>query len=168
MKFLNSVRIAAVIALPIGLLGSSAASWAGEDARLASSYKSIINIRNLFPGDKTCPSGWVPVGDSGDGMDPFGADITLTEQLCANPSTGAFFGDFTIKHSTVDTYGGVFNGTFVPSGEMLEVHATWRITRGTGRFSDISGGGTGKGIGTVVDGHPGPGSVLLDGSLIKR
>jgi hypothetical protein len=132
---------------------------------LASSYKSIINIRNLFPGNKTCPADWVAVGDSGDGNDSFGTTLTLTEQFCANPKTGQFSGDFTIAHSSSDAFFGVFNGTFVPSGKILEVHATWRITGGQGQFSGMRGAGTGKGTASVVNGAPGPGTVLLDGSV---
>jgi hypothetical protein len=137
-------------------------------APLASSYKSIISIKTLFPGSKTCPSGWVAVGDSGDGTDSFGTTLTLSEQLCANPATGQFFGEFKIAHSSTDAYFGVFNGTFVPSGQILEVHATWRINRGTGQFSGMTGAGTAKGTASVVNGGPGPGpgSLLLDGSVL--
>jgi hypothetical protein len=132
---------------------------------LASSYKSIINIRNLSKGTRTCPAGWSAVADSGDGSDSFGTTLSLNEQLCANPATGEFFGNFTITHTASDAYFGVFNGTFVPSGNILEVHATWRITGGKGQFSGIHGAGTGKGTATVINGGPGPGSVLLDGSV---
>ncbi len=81
-------------------------------------------------------------------------------------ATGQFCGEFKIAHSATDTYFGVFNGTFVPSGQILEVHATWRITRGTGQFSGMAGAGTGKGTASVVNGSPGPGSLLLDGSVL--
>lgn len=132
---------------------------------LVSSYKSIINIKNLLQGNKTCPAGWSAVADSGDGMDSFGSNLNLTEQLCANPANGEFFGNFTITHTASDAYFGVFNGAFVPSGNILEVHAMWRITGGKGQFSGIRGAGTGKGTASVVNGGPGPGSVLLDGSV---
>jgi hypothetical protein len=141
-------------------------SIAANAAPLASSYKSIVNIKTLFHGSKTCPSGWIAVGDSGDGIDSFGTTLTLGEQLCANPATGQFFGEFKIAHSSTDAYFGVFNGTFVPSGQILEVHATWRINRGTGQFSGLTGAGTGKGTASIVNGGPGPGSLLLDGSVL--
>ena len=89
----------------------------------------------------------------------------LTEQLCADPVTGAFTGSFEIKHPRDCSYSGEFNGTFFPSGEVLEVHATWRITHGTGAFSNMIGAGTAKGVATVVNGGPGPGTIVLDGSI---
>lgn len=59
---------------------------------------------------------------------------------------------------------GNFNGTFIPSGEILEAHATWRINGGKGQFAQLTGAGTGKGVGTIVNGGPGPATILLDGS----
>lgn len=135
-------------------------------APLAVSYKSNLSITALFPGSRICPSGWIAVGDSGNGIDSFGTALTLTEQLCANPATGEFSGDFEVAYGSSDSFSGKFNGTFVPSGEILEVHATWRITHGKGKFLGMNGAGTGKGTASVVNGGPGPGSLLLDGSLL--
>jgi hypothetical protein len=143
-------------------------SIAANSAPLASSYKSILNINSLFKGTKTCPTNWIPIGDSGDGIDSFGTKLTLSEQFCANPSTGQFFGQFKIAHSSKDVYFGDFSGTFVPSGEIFDVHATWRITGGKGQFANLHGAGTGKGTASVVNGGPGPGSVLLDGSVLAQ
>src|SRR5258708_10687888 len=136
------------------VLTSLLLSIGANAAPLAGSYKSIINIKTLFPGSKTCPSGWIAVGDSGDGTDSFGTTLTLSEQLCANPATGQFFGEFKIAHSSTDAYFGVFNGTFVPSGQTLEVHATWRMNRGTGHFSGLTAAATGKGTALIVNGGP--------------
>ena len=134
-------------------------------APLASSYKSIANITSLGRGDHDCPNGQLPVRTSGTGMDLFGY-YTLTEELCADPVTGAFAGRFEIRHSGDGSYCGKFNGTFLPSGQMLEVHAAWRITDGTGAFSDAVGAGTAKGVATLANGGPGPGTIVLDGSIL--
>ena len=134
-------------------------------APLASSYKSIANITSLEPGNQECPTGQFPVRISGSGMDLFG-DYVITEEMCADPVTGAFAGRFEIRHSGDGSYCGKFNGTFLPSGQMLEVHAAWRITDGTGAFSDAVGAGTAKGVATVANGGPGPGTIVLDGSIL--
>lgn len=134
-------------------------------APLASSYKSVANITSLGPGTKDCPDGQIPVGVSGNGMDLFG-EYVIREEVCADPVTGAFAGRFDIRHSGDASYSGRFNGTFVPSGEMLEVHATWRIIHGSGAFSNVVGAGTAKGLATVVNGGPGPGTIVLDGSIL--
>lgn len=135
-------------------------------APLAASYKSTASITSLGPGTNACRhANQVPVSVSGNGTDPFG-DYTLTEEICADPSTGAFVGRFKFTHPGGDSYSGRFNGTFFPSGEVLEVHATWRITEGTQAFSHIIGAGTAKGIASVVNGGPGPGNIVLDGSIV--
>jgi len=81
-----------------------------------------------------------------------------------------FAGRFTISHGNGNSYSGDFNGTFFPSGQIFEVHATWRITEGSRAFSQISGAGTAKGVANVVNNAfgptPGPGSIVLDGSII--
>ena len=134
-------------------------------APLAASYKSTASITSLGPGTNVCPANRIPVAVSGNGTDPFG-DYALTEQFCADPVTGTFAGRFTIAHSGGDSYSGKFNGTFFPSGEVLEVHATWRITEGNCAFLNIAGAGTAKGVASVVNGGPGPGNIVLDGSII--
>lgn len=131
----------------------------------AASYKSTAAITSLGPGSNVCPANQFPVSVAGNGIDLFGI-YTLTEQLCADPVTGAFEGQFEITHKGEGSYSGVFNGTFFPSGELLEVHATWRIAGGSGAFSHLLGAGTGKGTATVVNGGPGPGTLLLDGSIL--
>src|SRR5260370_39750698 len=105
MTKLRCVRLLLLLTLLLLSIAASAAP-------LANSYKSIINIKTLFPGSKTCPSGWIAVGDSGDGIDSFGTTLSLSEQLCANPATGQFFGEFKIAHSSTNAYFGHFNGTF--------------------------------------------------------
>jgi hypothetical protein len=134
-------------------------------APLASSYKSTASITAVGPGTHACPAHEVPVAVSGNGTDPFG-DYALTEQFCANPLTGVFAGRFKFAHPGGDSYSGEFNGTFFPSGEVFEVHATWRITEGTSQFSQMVGAGTAKGVATVVNGGPGPGNIVLDGSVV--
>lgn len=134
-------------------------------APLAASYKSTASITSLGPGTNVCSANRVPVAVSGNGTDPFG-DYVLTEQVCTDPVTGTFTGRFTIAHFGGDSYSGKFNGTFFPSGEVLEVHATWRITEGTHAFLHIVGAGTAKGVSRVVNGGPGPGNIVLDGSII--
>lgn len=152
----------AYLLLALSLMVTSSAALA---APLASSYKAIANITTLGPGTNSCPEGQIPVATSGNGMDLFGK-FTLTEELCANPVTGAFNGQFEFRHDGNGSYCGNFSGTFVPSGQMLEVHATWRITHGTGAFEHAFGAGTAKGIATVVNGGPGPGTIVLDGSIL--
>ena len=132
---------------------------------IAGSYKSIVNVTSLGPGSNVCPNSQIPVAVSGKGTDLNG-HFVLTEELCADPVTGAFTGSFEIEHSRECSYSGEFNGTFFPSGEVLEVHATWRITHGMGSFSNMIGAGTAKGIATVVNGGPGPGTIVLDGSIL--
>jgi hypothetical protein len=105
------------------------------------------------------------VSVSGNGIDHLGK-YTLTEQMCADPLTGTFSGHFAVRHGGEDSYSGPFNGTFFPSGEVLEVHATWRITEGDGAFDGAVGAGTAKGVATVVNGGPGPGTIVLDGSIL--
>ena len=148
-----------LLALSLVLASSGAIA-----APLAASYKTTASITSVGPGNNNCPAGRVPVAVSGTGTDPFG-DYTLAEQLCANPLTGQFGGQFKIVHSAMGAYSGGFNGTFFPSGQILEIHATWRITSGTGPFSGLTGAGTGKGVASVVNGGPGPGSLVLDGSI---
>lgn len=132
---------------------------------LASSYKSVANITSVGLGTNACPDSQVPLAVSGNGLDLFGKYL-LTEEVCADPATGVFRGHFDIQHPGDGSYSGRFNGTFVPSGQMFEVHATWRITHGTGSFSNAAGAGTAKGIATVVNGGPGPGAIFLDGSIL--
>jgi hypothetical protein len=126
----------------------------------------MINIKNLFPENKSCPSGWAAVGDPGDGIDSFGASVAVTEQLCADPESGRFLGGFRFLTAQAMRTSESSTATFVPSGEILEVHATWRITRSKGVFAVMSVAGTGKGTSSVVNGGPGPGTVLLDGCLV--
>ena len=149
-----------LLALSIVAVSSGAVA-----APLATSYKSTASITSLGLGTNACPTGEVPVAVTGNGTDPFG-DYTLTEQICASPVTGGFAGRFKIVHPGAGSYSGTFNGTFFPSGQILEVHATWRITKGTSAFSHVVGAGTGKGVATVVNGGPGPGTLLLDGSIL--
>jgi hypothetical protein len=134
-------------------------------APLATSYKSTANITSLGLGTSDCATGQIPIAVSGTGTDLFGA-YTLSEQLCADPLSGAFAGTFKIIHSGSNSLAGKFNGTFFPSGEIFEVHATWTITKGTGVFSHMVGAGTGKGVATAFNGAPGPGTLLLDGSIV--
>lgn len=143
------------------------ASTVATAAPIAASFKSIANITSVGPGTNTCPAGLVPIAVSGSGTDTFGA-FTITEQICSNPTTGEFSGQFNVAHSSVDSFFGHFNGAFVPSGQGLEAHAFWRISGGKGQFSGANGAGTAKGVGSIVNGAPGPGSVLLDGSLLIR
>lgn len=71
-----------------------------------------------------------------------------------------------------NSYSGKFTGTFFPSNTIFEVHATWRITEGTGTFSHLIGAGTAKGIASVVPIEndqgfiPGTGNIVLDGSIL--
>jgi hypothetical protein len=155
-------RMATNVLLTLSLVLASIAATA---APLAASFKSISNITSIGPGTNTCPPHRVPVAASGNGTDTFG-EFTFTEQFCANPLTGQASGQFTIVHNGAGSLLGGFNGTFVPSGQILEVHATWRISGGTGQFSHVTGAGTGKGIASVVNGGPGPGTVLLDGVIL--
>ena len=94
------------------------------------------------------------------------APYSLSEDLCLDPITAVFSGTCTIQHGSGNAFSGVFNGQFVPSGQILEVHATWRAKKGSGIFSNAIGAGTGKGVATIVNGAPGPGSPFLDGNLI--
>ena len=141
-----------------------AVSASAESLPAATSYKAILNVQDLFHGNKECPSGWIPLADSGQGIDSLAGSFSFTEQFCVDPATGVFRGDFVISHGS-DEYGGPFNGTFVPSAGAFEVHATWRITRGSGTFSGIRGAGTGKGVASDNGGVPGVGAVLLDGAV---
>ena len=87
----------------------------------------------------------------------FDGPYSLSEQLCADPFTGVFSGRFEIRHTekaSQGSYSGPFNGTFFPSGEVIEVHATWRITKSEGVFNGMIGAGTAKGVATIVDGNP--------------
>jgi hypothetical protein len=133
-------------------------------APIANSYKSVAHITSLGPGSNACPAGQIPVAVSGNGIDMLG-HFALTEELCADPLSGAFTGSFEITHPRENSYSGDFSGTFFPSGDVLEVHAIWRITHGAGIFSNMIGAGTTKGIATVVNGGPGPGTIVLDGSI---
>ena len=134
-------------------------------APLAASYKSTASITSVGPGTNVCPANQFAVAVSGNGTDPFG-DYILAEQLCVDPVTGVFAGRFTFEHSGQGFYSGSFNGTFFPSGEVFEVHATWRITKGTNMFFHAVGAGTAKGIASVENGGPGPGNIVLDGSIV--
>ena len=134
-------------------------------APIASSYKSTASITSLGPGTSECSAGQVSVAISGNGIDYLG-NYTLTEQMCADPLSGTFSGRFEVRHEGEDSYSGPFNGTFFPSGEVMEVHATWRITAGHGAFAGALGAGTAKGVATVVNGGPGPGTIVLDGSIL--
>jgi hypothetical protein len=132
---------------------------------VATSYKSTASVTSLSFGTNTCPTGQFPIAVSGTGTDLFG-DYTLTEQMCADPVSGGFAGTFKIAHAGAGSLIGKFNGTFFPSGQIFEVHATWTITSGTGEFSHAVGAGTGKGVAMAVNGGPGPGNLLLDGSIV--
>jgi hypothetical protein len=134
-------------------------------APIASSYKSTASITSLGPGTSVCPAGQIPVAVSGNGVDYLGK-YTLTEQMCADPLTRTFSGRFEVRHGKEDCYSGPFNGTFFPSGEVMEVHAAWRIAEGDGAFAGAVGAGTAKGVATVVNGGPGPGEIVLDGSIL--
>lgn len=152
----------ATVLVVLSMVAISSCAFAGP---LAASYKSTASITSLGPGTNVCPVNQVPVAVSGNGTDPFG-DYILTEQFCADPVTGVFAGWFKIEHPGEGSYSGKFNGTFFPSGEVLEVHATWRITNGTNAFLHAVGAGTAKGIATVENGSPGPGNIVLDGSIV--
>lgn len=134
---------------------------------VALSYKSITSVAIAGPDGDTdsCPAGQVPVETSGTGNDTFGG-YTLSEDLCLIPQTAVFSGTFKIQHGNGNSFSGKFNGQFIPSGQILEVHATWRVTSGTGIFLNAGGAGTGKGVATLGPAGPGPGGLLLDGSLI--
>lgn len=153
-------RVSGLFALFV--VGLSAAAWASP---VAASYKSTANITSLGPGTNTCAAGQLPIAVSGTGTDQFG-DYTLTEQMCADPLSGGFAGTFKIAHAGSGSLVGKFNGTFFPSGQIFEVHATWTITNGTGAFLHVVGAGTGKGVATSFNGAPGPGTLLLDGSIV--
>jgi hypothetical protein len=150
------------IPLVVSILMISTAAFA---APVATSYKATANITSVGPGTNDCPPGQIPAAVSGKGVD-FDGTYTLTEQLCANPLTGVFSGHFQIEHTGEGSYSGPFNGTFFPSGQVLEVHATWRITQGDGVFSNMVGAGTAKGVATIVNDLPGPGAIVLDGSIL--
>lgn len=160
-------REKANMVLVVSILTISTTAFAGPTPPpVATSYKAAANITSLGQGTNECSGDRVPVSVSGYGVDFDGA-YTLTEQLCADPYTGVFSGRFEIRHTNegfVGTYSGPFNGTFFPSGQVLEVHATWRITKGEGVFKNMIGAGTAKGVATMVDGGPGPGTIVLDGS----
>ncbi len=133
---------------------------------VATSYKATANITSLGRGTNDCPGDKIPVAVSGSGLD-FAGPYALTEQLCADPLTGAFSGHFEIRHTGGGSYSGPFNGTFFPSGQVLEVHATWRITKGDGVFTNMIGAGTAKGVAMIsVNGEPVPGTIVLDGSVL--
>lgn len=152
----------ACVLFVVSVLGVSSSLFG---ASLPTSYKSTSNITSLGPGTDDCPTGRIPLEVFGYGMDSFGP-FKLTEQMCADPLTGVFAGQFKIEHSGEGYYCGPFNGTFFPSGDIFEVHATWRITDGTGKFFHLAGAGTAKGAAAAVNGGPGPGTLLLDGSIV--
>ena len=160
-------RLKANIVLAISILTISTSAVAAPTPPLvATSYKATANITSLGQGTNKCSDDRIPVSVSGNGVD-FDGQYALTEQLCVDPYTGVFSGRFEIRHTNegfVGTYSGPFNGTFFPSGQVLEVHATWRITKGDGVFAGMIGAGTAKGVATMVDGGPGPGTIVLDGS----
>lgn len=138
----------------------------GAQAPVANSYKSTANITSVSLATNDCPPGRIPFFVAGNGVD-YAGSYSLTEQLCVNPSTFVFSGRFEMRHTEKGfqgTYSGPFNGTFFPSGEVMEIHATWRITKGDGAFTNMIGAGTAKGVASIVDGGPGPGTLVLDGS----
>lgn len=134
-------------------------------APLATSYKSTANITAVGPGTHVCPGNEIPLSVSGNGRDPFGEYI-LAEQVCADPRTGVFAGQFQFTHSGQGSYSGKFNGVFFPSGEVFEVHATWRITEGSDTFLHMVGAGTAKGLAAIENDAPGRGAIVLDGSIL--
>ena len=144
----------------------------------AKSYKATANITSLGPGTADCPAGQLPVSVSGNGFD-YAGPYALTEEICAEPIPGVpvpiflFSGHFEIRHTNRGfwgSYSGPFNGTFFPSDQVFEVHATWRITEGDGAFLSLTGAGTAKGVAMKVDTPngpgPGPGAIVLDGSIL--
>jgi hypothetical protein len=156
-------RVLAVSILTI----STTALVAQTPPPVATSYKATANITSLGQGTNDCGADRIPVSVSGNGVD-FDGPYILTEQLCVNPVNPlavVFSGHFEIRHPGEGSYSGPFNGTFVRSGQVFEVHATWRITKGDGVFSKMVGAGTAKGVAMMgVDGGPGPGTIVLDGS----
>jgi hypothetical protein len=140
------------------------ASTAATAAPVAASFKSVLNVTSVIPGSANCGTGSMSLSVSGSGLDTFGP-FTFTESVCARSATFQFTGSFRVVHSSADVFFGNFNGTFIPSGEILEVHSTWRISGGKGQFAQLTGAGTGKGLGTVVNGGPGPAKIFLDGSI---
>jgi len=170
MKQLIQKMLKIHFAVPVTAIAwiiSSAAYSAAANPPVAWSYKSISSITMASSdGDAdTCPAGDVPVEITGGGNDNYGA-YGLSEDLCLDPITAVFSGTYTIQHGSGNAFSGKFNGQFVPSGQILEVHATWRVIKGSGIFLNAIGAGTGKGGATIVNGAPGPGSLFLDGSLI--
>jgi len=155
-----AVVCSAVAILSVPLLASS------QRPPLALSYKSATTV---IPGPAdagdTCSSGFIPIDTTGSGIDSFGS-FELKEDVCVDPTNAVFKGTFKISHEEGNAFSGVFNGQFIPSGQILEVHATWRVTNGSGPFLGASGAGEGHGVASVINGAPGPGMIFLDGSLI--
>jgi hypothetical protein len=153
-----------VLATAIVVVALTATYSEAANPPLASSYKSVSTVAVSPDPSHTCPSGWVPLKASGNGNDQFDS-FTLSEHFCFNPANLVFAGSFTVLHASGDAFSGRFNGQFVPNGQVLEAHAAWRVINGNGRFLHATGAGTGKGVGTVINGAPGPATIFLDGSM---
>jgi len=164
--FMFRKKASMVLAVSILTISTTALVAQTPSLPLATSYKASANITSLGHGTNKCSDDRFPVSVSGNGVD-FDGPYVLKEELCADPLTGVFSGRFEIRHTNegfVGTYSGPFNGTFFPSGQVLEVHATWRVTKGDGVFAGMIGAGTAKGVAIVANGGPGPGTIVLDGS----
>jgi hypothetical protein len=102
-----------------------------------------------------CPANTVRFDVTGGGhMTQLGA-YTDSEFVCANLTTGAFAGEFTLTAASSDTVSGTFSGFLVPlAGSLMQLtggHFT--ITGGTGRFTGATGGGTPTGTVDVATGE---------------
>jgi hypothetical protein len=157
-------RQKANMVLVVSILAISTTAFAAPP--VATSYKATANITSLGPGTHECSDDRIPVSVPGNEVD-FDGPYILTKQLCVNPVNPlavVFSGHFEIRHPGEGSYSGLFNDTFFPSGQVLEVHATWRITKSDGVFANIIGAGTAKGVATMAHGQAGPGTIVLDGS----
>jgi hypothetical protein len=85
---------------------------------LALSYKSATTVvTGPADAEDKCPAEFVPIDTTGNGLDSFGP-YTLSEDVCVDPANAVFKGKCKILHDDGNAFSGVFNGQFIPSGQI--------------------------------------------------
>ena len=109
----------------------------------------------------------VPIVLAGTGQATHLGRFTETQSHCLNPSTGEFaLGQFTITGANGDIVSGTYFGHVVPTSATTgAIYGVFRITGGTGRFSEATGGGVATG---TLDFVTGEGNDLLLKGTISR
>jgi hypothetical protein len=129
----------------------------------------VVTFTSSVPGGAlpSCPAGQVPTALAGVGQATHLGQFTETQTHCTNLATGEFVsGVYSITGANGYIVFGTYSGHIVPTTATTgAIYGIFKLTGGTGRFANATGGGAATGTLDFVTGEAN--DLLLKGTISR-